>query len=737
MKNIIVILLFLFSLIQIYGQEITGYVYEKDDKGKKIPLVGSNIFWQGTQIGTTSNYDGYFKLKRPEKIPALLIVSYIGYKPDTILVEYFPQEIEIILSVNRQLEEVVVLGSSLSKFIDQTEVKPTEVITTKELLKAACCNLSESFTTNASVDVQFQDALTGAKQIQLLGLAGIYTQILFENMPTLKGIGNIFGLSYVPGPWMTSISISKGAGSVVNGYESIAGQINLEYKKPTDIEKYYLNIYQNSSYKTDLNSNLTLNISENISTTILAHSNFTTKSLDNNKDNFKDHPDLKQINFMNRWKYDSHSGFNSIFGFQLLNEVRNGGQLSPTYSDNSIHNGHRYDININTKRYEIFAKNGYVFDTENYTSLGLIINAQFHKQNSLFGLRKYDALQKSFFSNLILESSSLDEVHLIKTGVSFVFDEYQESMNDYNINRKETRPGIFIEYNYSPFNFISIMPGARIDYHNIYGTFFTPRTHIQWDIDENTTLRVSAGRGFRSVNIFAENLNYFVSSREFKIIDDPTYEEGWNYGFNLTKYLTLFDKELRLTGEFYRTDFRKQIIVDIDSDPGKVKFYNLKGKSYSDNLQIEAAYQLTGFDIYAAVRYTDVQTLIGERMLSKPLVSKFKGLLTLSYFTEEREWFFDSSFLLNGGGRIPSTKQNPEEHRREETFKPFVNINAQITRKIGELDVYLGVENLLNFKQKNPIIAPNDPFGNYFDGSLIWGPISGTNIYLGIRLSVL
>lgn len=738
MNNKILIILFFSLFIKINGQEISGFVFELSQDGTKSPLIGANIFWENTQIGTTSNSEGFFKIKSPVYFPKTLIVSYIGYKPDTVVIQEPSQNIEIVLSLNRELSEILVLGTSLSKYIDVLEVKPTEVITSKELLKAACCNLSESFTTNASVDVQFQDALTGAKQIQLLGLAGIYTQIFFENMPTMKGIGNTYGLNFVPGPWMTSISISKGAGSVVNGYESIAGQINIDYKKPTDPEKYYLNVFQGSDYKTDLNANATVNLAEGLSTTLLAHSNFTTKSMDANFDSFRDMSDLKQINLMNRWKYESNSGFESVTGFQLLSEERNSGQITASHSSNQNYNGHRYDINITTNRYEVFSKNGFIFDQNTNTSLGLIFNAQYHNQNSLFGFRRYDALQKSLYSNLIFQTSSLDETHTIKTGISFVYDEYKEKLNEINYLRKEARPGVFAEYKYSPYDDVMIMPGARIDFHNLYGTFFTPRLHFKWDINQNTTLRLSGGKGYRSVNLFAENLNYFVSSRSFRVIDKPTYEEGWNYGVNLTKYFTILERELRITAEYYRTDFIKQTVVDIDSDIREVRFYDLKGKSYSNNFQIEAAYEfINGFDVFAAFRYTDVKTQIGDKLLSKPLTSKIKTLITLSYFTANRDWFFDASFLVNGGGRIPSTKQNPVEYQRSETFNSFVNVNAQITKKVDLWDFYFGVENLTNFRQQSPIISATDPFGDYFDASLVWGPIEGRKFYIGLRLSVL
>jgi outer membrane receptor for ferrienterochelin and colicins len=738
MKFIFYSLFTLWISVNLYSQSLKGNVFEIDERGKKIPLIGTNIFWNGTQTGTSTNEYGSFILPKVKSDHLHLIVSYIGYEPVEIDIPADQDTIEIILSINRELKEILVTGTSLSKFINQLDAKQTEVITTKELLKAACCNLSESFTTNASVDVQFQDAVTGAKQIQLLGLSGLYTQMLFENIPALKGLGSTFGPGYVPGPWMTSISISKGAASVVNGYESITGQINLEYKKPDDLERYYFNAFQSTHFKTDLNANAAMHLNQNLSTMILAHVDFNQKAMDENNDMFKDQPNVKQYNFINRWKYQSFSGYESQFGVNVLKEERRGGQITGSHSNSADPENFPYQINVDTKRYEVFTKNGYVFDDDAYTSIGLILNAQWHNQKSLLGLRSYNGDQKTFYANLLFQTKSEDDVHSITLGGSYAFDKYDEVFDSIKYNRNESRPGIFAEYTYSPSNILSIVPGVRLDFHNLYGTFFTPRLHIKYSVDENTTFRISAGKGFRSVNLFAENLNYLASSRRFIIIDKPKYEEAWNYGLNITHYFNINDRDLRISAEYYRTDFLKQTIVDIDSDVREVRYYDLAGKSFSNNYQIEIAYQpIERFDVSAALRYTDVRANYGDKLLIKPLASKYKGLLTLSYTTDESGWLFDSSFLLNGDGRIPTTKQNPVEYQREESFPAYLTVNAQITKKIEIVDVYLGVENLTNYKQNNPIIASNDPFGNYFDASMIWGPIDGTKFYIGVRLSVL
>ena len=736
MKSL-VSMIFIFLVMETgIGQTLTGTVYENDENENKLPLVGANIYWKGTQLGTTTNDNGVFVLDKVESDYLQLIVSYIGYQPDTVDIPLDQDNIEIFLSINRELNEVVITGTSLSKYIDELDTRPVEIITSKELLKAACCNLSESFTTNASVDVQFQDAVTGAKQIQLLGLSGIYTQMLFENIPTLKGVTNTFGLSYVPGPWMTAISISKGAGSVVNGYESITGQINIDYKKPDDIERYYFNAFTSSHYKTDLNANAALQLSDNLSTMLLAHTNFVTRTIDDNYDTFADQPEVQQFNLMNRWNYYSFSGYDSQFGIQIINEERKGGQITSADLENS--SGRNYEININTEYYSLYAKNGIVFNDEPYTSMGLILDGIYQTQNSLFGLRGYELQQKYFFANLLFETKTEDEVHSITAGGSYNFDQYTEDFDSLNYFRKESIPGVFAEYNFSPSYQFSMVPGVRVDFHNLYGTFFTPRIHFKYNIDDYTTIRVSAGKGFRSVNLLAENLNYLASSRNFVVIDQPTYEEGWNYGFNLNRYFTIDNRDLRLTLEYYHTDFVKQTVVDIDSDVRQVRFYNLNGESYSNNYQVEIYYELIPrLDLTAAYRYSDVKTTYGNSLLTKPLSSHYKLLFTGSYATEDRDWLFDLSVLLNGNGRIPSTEENPVQYQREDSFNSFWNINAQVTKKIGIVDLYVGLENLLDFRQNNPIIASEDPFGEYFDATMVWGPIDGRKFYVGLRLSVL
>lgn len=730
MKFKLLLALALFAL-PTAAQTLKGKVFELNGKNEKVPLVSANVFWRDAKTGTTTGLDGFFSLPKPATPTAFLIVSYTGYKADTVEVSRAKDSIEIVLTLNTQLNEVVISAERSSRFIDEEAPGQVEIITNKELLKAACCNLGESFTTNASVDVQYQDAVTGAKQIQLLGLAGAYTQMLFENVPSLNGLGSSFGLGFVPGPWISDISISKGSASVVNGYESISGQINVGFKKPTDAERYYFNAFQSSHYKTDLNATATVELSEHLSTILLAHSNFVSKGLDDNTDSFIDDPKTAQYNFMNRWQYHSGFGLESQFGVQYMTEKKTGGQLVPMSS------GRQYRIDIDSRHFDLNTKTGYVFDSEAYTSLGLILDLHQHEQNTMFGERKYDGTQNIFFSKLVFETRSADETHKITTGLSFTLDKLTEDLGTFKQEKTENIPGVFLEYNYSPDNLLSIVPGVRVDFHNLFGTLVTPRIHLKYNFDENTILRASAGKGYRSVNIYTNSLNWMASSRQFVVNTSLPYEEALNYGLNITRYFMIDGRELRITADYYRTDFQKQVVTDIDTDPGKVIFYDLNGESYSNSYQIEVAYQIIPrLEITAAYRYTDVKTTYNGELRTAPMQSRYKILGTVSWADHFREWVFDATFLVNGPGRIPSTASNPLQYRREESFDAYLNINAQLTRKFDLFDLYLGVENLTDYKQPNPVIGADDPFGKYFDAAMIWGPVSGRKIYAGIRLSV-
>ena len=731
MKHIIIFILTILPLQLAAQGRLEGKILDSDGI---TGLPGASVYWAGTTTGTSTNAAGYFELRKTRNTN-LLVVSFIGYSTDTIAVANGDNYIEHTLRAGTDAGEVTVLGRQPGTFISRMDPIFTINIASEDFKKAACCNLSESFETNASVDVNYTDAVTGAKQIQLLGLAGTYVQIMTENYPALYGLASAYGLNYIPGSWMESIQVSKGPASVRNGYEAITGQINVEFKKPATSEKIFVNGFLNDALRQELNLNSSAVFNNRLSTMVLAHGATNTRITDHNGDGFRDEPNTRQYHLFNRWDYMTET-FTFRTGIRVLQEERISGQI--TYNSASPDSwSEGYGININTTRAEAFSKVGVVFPADRSMTLGWIQNVSMHDQESVFGLRSYDGEQRSYYSTLLYQWSPLLSRHAIDAGVSYKYDNFSEYLGNTPLGRSESVPGAFLQYTYNDTSLVTLLAGIRADRHNLYGTFITPRVHVRVSPDEKTTIRASAGKGYRTSNVLAENQYLLASSRSMVIAPDIRAEEAFTSGINITRYEAVAGNELRLSAEYYRTDFRNQVIIDLDASVNEARFYNLNGKSFSNVIQLEAAYRpVPGLDLLAAWRWNDARMTIDGILREKPLTSSYKGLFTASYLGRLRKWQYDYTLQISGPGRIPSTAENPADFRVDESFKAYTVSNAQITRYFKRLEVYLGGENLLNFTQPHPVIAAGDPFGDYFDGSLVWGPVMGRKIYGGFRFLI-
>ncbi len=711
--------------------------------GRRVPLVGATLVWAGTSVGTVTDSVGRFQLRTVPTTNRLL-VSYVGYQPDTLTVPNSTADLTVTLrsdgpTAGRTLQEVTVSGAPGQ--IDRLNPIQTELITQRTLAKAACCNLSESFETNASVSVSYSDAVTGAKQIQFLGLGGQYVQTNVENIPTVRGLATTFGLNYIPGTWITSIDVGKGAGSVVNGYESMSGQMNVELQKPDaappDVKQtVFLNGYANSFGRLEGNANWSRTISPNWSVGVLGHVSTLRTELDQNGDGFRDLPLYTQINAINRYKYSSER-FMAQVGVKALYEDRDGGQLERFGQS-------RYSFGNRTKRLEFFSKTAKLFPDKPYKGLGLILNGVHHEQTANFGYRPYTGQQQTVYANLIYQSIIDNTNHTYKAGVSYLFDDYREQLGDLRTARTESVPGVFAEYTYTYPEKLTLVLGGRFDYHNLFGPQWTPRAHLKYNLGPNLALRASAGRGFRVPNLFAENFGYLVSSRV--VINDASLqpEISWNYGLSLTDDFQLLGKKVQLVLDYHRTDFQNQLIVDIEH-PRELYFYNLRGRSFANSFQAELNVQpARRFDVKMAYRLFDVRQSMGgpfgeERLLPRMMVSRDRVLLNAGYALPFDKWKVDATLQWNGPRRVPYLREgytHTTYANMPTDFAPgFYTLNAQVSRAFRSgWEVYLGGENLTGFRQSNPIVAANNPFGPDFDaGARVWGPITGRMVYAGFR----
>ncbi len=611
----------------------------------------------------------------------------------------------------------------------------------KEMFRAACCNLGESFVTNPSVDVSYSDAATGAKQIKLLGLSGTYVQMLTENMPNFRGVAMPYALGYVPGTWMKSIQVSKGSSSVKNGYESITGQINIEYLKPEDPQTVNINLFGDTKTRFEANVDGNIKVSDKLSTVLMGHFENTIEEHDENNDGFYDKPKARQYNLMNRWLW---KGEHYIFhgGASMLHEKRQGGQME--MDSHQMAHG-RYDIDIETDRYEAYMKHAFVFDHEHGSNIALFTSASMQELSSTFGHKDYYVNEKNLYASLVFETH-FNEQHSLSAGLSLNHDYLGQALA-YNTaalhatplpvigNEKETVPGAYAQYTLDLSRKLTFMAGLRIDHSNLYGTFWTPRFHLKYAPSSLLSVRLSAGKGYRTVHALAEN-NFLLASGRLLNIGNLRQEEAWNYGASAALLIPIGDKTLKVNAEYYYTRFSNQTVIDYDSDPMSITIDNLDGKSYSHTAQIDATYPLfSGFTLTAAYRMNDVKCSYGGQLMEKPLTSKYKGLLTASYKTPLEKWQFDVTLQLNGGGRMPNpyitANGTPSWDSR---FKAYEQLSAQITREFRHFSVYVGGENLTGFTQKHPIIGADNPWSTTFEPTLVWGPVHGRVLYAGTRI---
>lgn len=611
-----------------------------------------------------------------------------------------------------------------------------------ELFKAACCNLGESFVNNPSVDVNYSDAATGAKQIKLLGLGGTYVQMMAEMLPTFRGAATPFALGYVPGSWMNSIQVSKGNASVKNGYEAMTGQINIEYLKPEDKQQVQVNMYGNSMGKFEANAmaNLHINGSENVATEILAHFENLWNHHDGNGDGFQDDPQVRQYNFQNRW-YAKAGRYLFHASLGALKENRSTGQVSHHAQSATDSTQPLYKIGIETNRYEASMKHALILNEEQQTSIALMGNVSMHEQDAGYGRKVYDVNEKNAYASLIFESN-LGHDHNLSAGLSLNHDYLHQDVrlsHDATLPTQrqiesETTPGAYAQYTFNLHERFIAMAGLRVDHSNVYGTFLTPRAHVKWVVSDLLTLRLSAGKGYRSPHALAEN-NYVLATGRALVIGKLGQEEAWNYGISTAWMIPVSQKTFKINAEYYYTHFLNQTVIDYDSDPHKITIADLDGRSYSHTFQVDASYTLIkGLDLTAAYRYNLVKTTYGGVLRSKPLQSRYKGLFTASYKPGMGLWQFDATFALNGGGRLPQSYTKADGSAAWKShYKAYPTLNLQVTREFRHFAIYAGGENLTGYKQEHPIIGCHNPWGDNFDSTLVYGPISGAMFYAGFR----
>lgn len=717
------------------AQELQGVVRGPDIDGIVRPLIRATVFWKGASRGTLTDSTGSFTLPRAAASDSI-VVRAPGYVSRTIRASGDSVIIDLQPSA----------GSAITVEAEQTGITAapirTEVISRSDLNKAACCSLAESFEKNPSVEVSFSDAVSGAKQIQLLGLRGIYTQFLVEAVPLIRGVEMPFALDHVPGPFMESISISKGSSTVTNGYESVTGQINICMHNPRTAPSLYVNAYANTMQRYELNLYGAQHVTDELSTMTMVHGRIMDMAMDNNGDGFADVPTFRQINAVHRWNFNNDEIEWQVFVRGLRDRYRSGQSVLGHHEDIHVHPDSTlrgsYDITTDISRLDGFVKFGILnpFEDMDGSGLSLVVSGATHDQSSTFGLRRAGSNQQTVQLRGVAALPFSDEFKLV-TGFSYLMDDVDESVLTNGFSRKERVPGVYGELTLQPVKSLTALIGMRYDHHNLYGGRFVPRAHVKWSLSDVVSLRASAGRGWRVPNVVAENLSAYINSR--RLIFDPAFrpEDAWNAGASITANLEVKGRPLTLDAEVYHTAFTNQLIVDFDRSSSEVFVANLVGRSYATNVMAQLMYSpVPRLDLLLAGRWVDIIAPFNGIEQQKPMTSRLRVLSTVSYSTADNLWQADLTVAWNGSGRLPVIAAATDPSYASGTFPSWWRLNGQLTRRFGEYDFYIGVENAADFIQQTPILGADNPLGSSFDASLTWGPTDPRMVYVGVRVSL-
>ncbi len=765
MKKSIILFVYLFVALFANAQDFKGKVFFVNADGSKEPAGFATVICVETRQVAEADIDGNFEFKKIKGENITMIASFIGYTKDTLI--YSPGMIyhEFNLQDENLLSELVIVGRQEANYLSKSAAVRTEVITAAGLCKMACCNLAESFENSASVSVGYSDAVSGAKQIKLLGLSGTYVQMLDENKPIMRGLASPFGLSYIPGQWLESIQIAKGPSSVINGLEGLTGQINMEHRKPTAENPLFVNLFMSDELMFEGNIASSLQLNDKWSTVIMGHASASTKDHDMNEDGFKDEPMKKHFNIDNRWLYQAGpDGVQVRFGVKAFSDERIGGQMDykKGMNDQKTHEGVKKDIwgsEILNSGVDAYLKVGLPLSEGGAESIALVGTYSYYDMDASYGLKYYGGYQNMGFLNAMYQNQN-NENHHYTFGIAAQYDGIHESYEDFTYNKETDKLnpletlgipfggrddkviGAYGEYTYTDEKFTAVI-GVRGDYHTDGGFAFAPRANLKYSFTDNLIVRVTGGRGFRHANIIADNLGLLSSGRRINVEEEIKMEDAWTFGGNITQYFALGESSNSyISFDYFRSSFNSQLVVDWDKSENEVAVYNCHGRSFTDTYQADLSIEpFKGFTAIATFRYTNAKVeMDNQGLVDRPLMSKYKGVLNLQYATNLNKWTFDVTGQLNGPAPLPKFMGGG----KTPVYPMFF---AQVTKKFKGLDVYVGVENIGNYIQENAILIDNgnglqgikpgdNAFADSFNASMVWGPLMGRKFYGGIRLTL-
>ena len=626
-------------------------------------------------------------------------------------------------------------------------IQKSEILTENEFKKAACCTLSESFETTNTLEVSNADGVSGIRQIEMLGLAGKYVQMSQSNMPSVRGLSVLTGLSHIPGPMVSAVHLSKGTGSITEGFEGLTGGINYALKQEPTEPKLFLNAYLNNQWRGEVNLISKQRINHRTFNHSFLHYGGQWKTMDFGGDGFTDMPisnrafignQISRYNDKNEW----------ILGFTHVNDERRGGDLH--YFMHKEPENNVFHFNMKEQKTDVWGKFGVFLNKEATRSIGQILHLNRQQTHSMLNNlrnRHYEGKQFSLFYSAIYATPEKKPIST-RSGISIMIDKVNETLSDsgimlFNPSRNEQNFGTFSEWVFKSGE-SSLVLGLRSDYNNLFGWLITPRIHAKWEIDEKgKMLHFQMGRGVRTPWVLAEHLPLFISNRNIQIMDfrnNGAYgqrrEDAINTGISLTLPFRMFGYPAKFITDAFHTRFLHLIGADRDQRPDLIVIGKIDQSRYNaiqTDLQLQPHRRV---ELRLSYRFIENLLWLGGSMRQQPLLSKhrFVGVLSVK---NRKKWYMDAIVQWNSPKRLPETISLPEKEQMPVWSPAYAIVNLQIRKDFGKKwEWYAGGENLLNVVQRNPVLSASNPNQPWFDAAYAWGPVNGVNMYTGFRLKI-
>ena len=750
MRGFLLLIVFIPLLIFSQNGSVKGLV-----KDKKEPVAFANVGLVGTSYGVATDINGKYVLNNIPEGKYTIQISNVGFKSYRKSVIITSKEIITVNSTlektSAQLDAFVVTGTLKEISIMESAV-PIKVYKPAYFRKNPTPALFEALQIVNGVRPQINCSVCNTGDVHINGMEGAYTMITIDGMPIVGGLSTVYGLNGIPNSMIGQMEVVKGPASTLFGSEAVGGLINVITKSPSETPRLSVDVFGTSWGEINTDLGIMFKPSKKLTSSLgVSYFNYS-HPIDNNGDNFTDLTLQDRISIFNKWSLKRKEDRAFSMAFRYIYEDRWGGEMdwTPEFrGGDSI-----YGESIYTRRYEVIGK----YQLPVKERLMMSFSYSNHDQNSVYGNVPYNAIQKIAFGQLYWDKKI--GLHDILVGAAYRFNHYDDntpatqtsdSLNPKNKPDLAYLPGFFVQDAISLNEKHKVLLGARYDYDNRHGNIFTPRFNYKWSPNENNTIRLSTGTGYRVVNLFTEDHAAATGAREVVIKGTLNPETSYNGNLNYQRFINTKFGFINFDASVFYTYFTNKITPDYETNAQQIIYENIDGYAISQgasfdlniNFSIPLNIKLgaTFIDVYE-INEDENGDLKRERQL---LTEKFSGTYSATYTFRKQNIKIDYSGNLYGPMKLPIV----ENDVRAEYSGWYSIQNIQVTKTFKKnWEIYGGVKNILNFTPPdNSILRANDPFdknvnspdnpyGYTFDPSYVYATFQGVRGFLGLRYTL-